>query len=63
MARTTVDSKTYETTHRRGLPAIRQVNKSGGTVRWIALQSEIGLKVMRALDLEPAMAPGFSESR
>lgn len=59
MAMVTVDGKTYETTHRRGFPAIRKINKNGRTARWIALRSETGIKVMRALGLEPAMAPGF----
>ena len=55
-----IDGKTYQATSRAGSPAIRQINHGGGTVRWLPLKSDIGLRVMRALDIEPAMAPGFS---
>lgn len=63
MAEVTIEGKVFETTHRGGLPAIRQLNSAGRTARWIPLRSETGLAVMRALELEPAMAPGFNESR
>lgn len=59
MAKTTIDGKTLETTSRKGMPAIRQIDKNGNTARWIPLRSETGRAVMRKLDLEPAMAPGF----
>jgi hypothetical protein len=60
MSRIAIDGTTYETTHRNGMPAIRSLNNRGGTLRWHGLRSEIGLAVMKALNAEPAMAPGFS---
>jgi hypothetical protein len=51
---------TYETTAREGMPAIRSLNRNGGTRRWHGLRSAQGQAVMSGLSLEPAMAPGFS---
>ena len=62
MTQITIDGTTYEATSRVGMPAIRSLNSRGGTHRWYGLRSEEGLAVMRALDLEPAMAPGFASS-
>jgi len=60
MAKIEIEGKTYETTHRGGMPAIRSLNKSGGTHRWIGLRTPVGRAVMTALDVEPAMATGFN---
>lgn len=58
---TQIDGLSYQATDRNGQPAIRKLNKAGGTALWIRLRSKIGLQVMGQLDLEPAMAPGFAQ--
>ena len=60
MAKIEIDGAIYQTTSRKGFPAIRKLNKNGNTARWIGLRSKTGLRVMRALEVEPAFAPGFS---
>ena len=60
MSKIDIDGVTYETTNRDGMPAIRSLNKHGGTHRWYGLMSAEGRAVMTALDVEPAMAPGFN---
>lgn len=63
MAKIIIEGRTYQTTSRNGVPAIRQLDKNDNTARWLGLRSKMGLRVMRGLDLEPAMSPGFSRSQ
>jgi hypothetical protein len=59
MTHITIGGITYETTSRKGTPAIRSLNRNGGTRSWHGLMSAQGQAVMSGLNIEPAMAPSF----
>jgi hypothetical protein len=60
---TEIDGRLYEATALHGNPAIRKLNKNGGTARWVRVLSPLGVKVMQQLGIEPAMAPAIGREK